>query len=68
MEKYVYNRESLPCPVFPAKPEWVELYYRAWELAFQNVEYIEQEGWKPMNKIKSGWRMPGNGSGRPAIR
>lgn len=47
MEKYVYNRESLPCPVFPAKPEWVELYYRAWELAFQNVEYIEQEGWKP---------------------
>lgn len=47
MEKYVFNREALPCPVFPAKPEWVDLYYRAWELAFQNVEYIDKEGWKP---------------------
>lgn len=47
MEKYVYRRELLPQPVLEGHPEWIDLYYRAWELAFQNVEYIAQEGWKP---------------------
>lgn len=47
MEKYVYKKEALPQPVLAEHPEWIDLYYRAWELAFQNVEYIDQEGWKP---------------------
>lgn len=47
MEKYIYQREALPQPVFPGHEDWIRLYYRAWELAFQNVEYIQQEGWKP---------------------
>lgn len=47
MEKYVYCAEALPKPVVPDHPEWVDLYYKTWELAFRNVEYIEQDGWKP---------------------
>ena len=47
MEKYIYRKEALPKPVLDSHPEWIDLYYRAWELAFQNVEYIQQEGWKP---------------------
>lgn len=47
MEKYIFNKDALPCPVLPECPQWIELYYKTWELAFQNVEYIEQAGWKP---------------------
>lgn len=47
MEKYIYDKKALPQPVLEGHSEWIDLYYRAWELAFQNVEYIEQEGWKP---------------------
>ncbi len=47
MEKYVYQKEHLPRPVLETHPEWLALYDRAWELAFQNVEYIEKPGWKP---------------------
>lgn len=47
MEKFIFDRDALPAPILPDHPEWVELYYQAWELAFQNVDYIEKEGWKP---------------------
>ncbi len=47
MERYIYQKELLPQPVFEGHPQWLELYYRAWELAFANVEYIDQPGWKP---------------------
>lgn len=47
MEKYVYDREALPQPVIEGHPEWVELFYKTWEIAFRNVEYIDQPGWKP---------------------
>ena len=47
MEKYIYCAEALPKPVIPDHPEWIDLYYKTWELAFRNVEYIDQEGWKP---------------------
>ena len=47
MEKYIYQKEALPQPVLPSHPEWIDLYYKTWELAFQNVEYIDQAGWKP---------------------
>lgn len=44
---YIYNKSALPVPVIEGKPEWVELYYKAWELAFHNIDYVEKEGWKP---------------------
>lgn len=47
MEKYVYCKEALPKPVLEGHSDWLELYDRAWELAFRNIEYIEQAGWKP---------------------
>lgn len=46
-KKYVYESSALPRPVLPDHPEWVALYYKAWELAFQNVDYIQKPGWKP---------------------
>ena len=45
MEKYVYCKEALPKPILEGHSDWLELYYRAWELAFRNIEYIEQERW-----------------------
>ncbi len=47
MEMYVYRKEALPQPVLEGYPQWLELYDRAWELAFQNIEYIDKDGWKP---------------------
>ncbi len=47
MEKYVYHKGDMPQPVIEGHPQWLALYDRAWELAFQNVEYIHQPGWKP---------------------
>ena len=47
MDKYIFDPNALPQPILPQHPEWVELYYKTWKLAFQNVEYIEQDGWKP---------------------
>ena len=44
---YIYNRNSLPEPVFEGHEDWVQLYYSAWETAFNNVEYVRKEGWKP---------------------
>ncbi len=32
-------RALLPQPVLPAHPEWGELYWRAWELAVQNIRH-----------------------------
>ncbi len=47
MDRYIYRKESLPEPVIEGHPQWVELYYKTWELAFENVEYIDKAGWKP---------------------
>ncbi len=47
MQKYVYHKQLLPQPVIEGHPEWLEMYDRAWELAFENVEYIDKPGWKP---------------------
>jgi len=32
-------RALLPEPVLPAHPDWVELYWKAWELAVQNIRH-----------------------------
>ena len=46
MGKYIYDKESLPRPIFDQRSDFVDLYYKAWELAFKNVEYIDKDGWK----------------------
>lgn len=47
-ETYIYQKEKLPCPVLTGHDDWINLYYKAWELAFTNIEYIDKPGWKPM--------------------
>ena len=46
MERYVYEKEKLPRPVLDGHKDFIELYYKAWELAFKNIEYIDKPGWK----------------------
>ena len=48
MDKFEYKKELLPEPVLEGHQEWIDLYYKAWELAYTNVEYVQKEGWKPM--------------------
>ncbi len=45
-ERFVYDRSRLPHPVLSGHDDWVRLYYKAWELAFENVEYLNKPGWK----------------------
>ncbi len=45
-EKFVYDKSKLPRPVLEGHDEWIKLYYKAWELAFRNVEYLDRPGWK----------------------
>ncbi len=45
-EKFVYDKSKLPRPVLEGHDEWIKLYYKAWELAFRNVEYLNVPGWK----------------------
>ncbi len=47
MEKFVYDKQKLPIPVLKGHDRWLELYDAAWKMAFENVEYIEKEGWLP---------------------
>ena len=48
MDKYVYDKSKLPRPLINGKEDYIDLYYKAWELAFKNIEYIDKEGWKPI--------------------
>ncbi|MBR2948511.1 MAG: hypothetical protein IKC46_01470 [Lachnospiraceae bacterium] len=43
---YLYQKEVLPHPVLEGHQDWIDLYYKAWELAFTNIEYIDLPGWK----------------------
>ncbi|MBE6688917.1 MAG: hypothetical protein E7588_06530 [Ruminococcaceae bacterium] len=47
MIKYIFNRDKLPRPFLEGREDLTQLYYKAWELAFKNVEYIDKEGWNP---------------------
>ncbi|MGM9763143.1 MAG: MGH1-like glycoside hydrolase domain-containing protein [Candidatus Cryptobacteroides sp.] len=40
-DKGPYPKEALPEPVYSLHPEFVELYYKAWELAWDRVKYQE---------------------------
>ena len=46
MERYIYDENALPRPIYRDREDFVSLYYKAWKMAFQNVEYIDKEGWK----------------------
>ena len=46
-EKYIYKKEKFPIPVLEGREDLVGFYYKAWETAFINVDYIEKENWKP---------------------
>lgn len=57
MKKIIrYDKKKLPVPVYEECPEWVKLYYAAWEMAFGNVEYSSKRGWLPQLIC-----MPGSG-------
>ena len=45
-QKYTYQKEKLPIPVIEGMDELVELYYKTWEIAFKNIDYINLPGWK----------------------
>lgn len=32
-----FDREGIPCPILEGNPEWVDLYWTAWELAWDHV-------------------------------
>lgn len=49
MEKrYRYEKEKLPRPIFDGREDFIRLYYKAWKTAFDNVEYVDKPGWKPV--------------------
>ena len=56
------NRELLPEPVFSAEPGYADLYWKAWELAWEHVEYEDglvqspymDEAWYDLKTGKDG--------------
>ena len=46
MEKYVFDKEKLPRPIIEGEDDYINLYYKAWQTAFENIEYIDKDGWK----------------------
>ena len=36
LPQFAQTRDKLPAPVLAGKPEWVAMYWKAWELAFSN--------------------------------
>lgn len=45
MQKYKYNKNSLPVPVYD---KFLSVYDYVWQTAFKNIDYIEKDGWKPI--------------------
>ncbi len=37
LPKFAEARDALPAPIYDERPEWVEMYWKAWELGFRNV-------------------------------
>ena len=36
---YAYNPDALPKPVLEGRDDWIELYYKAWDLAADNINF-----------------------------
>ena len=45
---YKFDKSALPVPVYEGRDDYTELYYKTWELMFDNVNYTNKKGWKPM--------------------
>lgn len=45
--RYQYHKDALPQIILDDHKDWVQLYDEAWQRAFNNVDYIEKENWKP---------------------
>ncbi len=56
-EKILYRKNELPEPVYDERPDFVNLYYTCWEMAFNNIEHPEKKGWLPYISC-----MPGSGN------
>ena len=54
MEKFVYDKQSSPRPIYDDR--YSALYDYAWKTAFEKVDYVEKAGWKPILTC-----MPGQG-------
>ncbi len=46
MEKFSYNKQNLPTPIYNDK--FTALYDYAWQIAFNNIDYVQKDGWKPI--------------------
>lgn len=55
--KYNNELEKLPKIICDANPDWVKMYYLAWETAFSNIEYPKKEGWLPQMTCMPGMGM-----------
>lgn len=38
LPRFAHSRHLLPSPVWDENPQWVELYWKAWEIAFSNLK------------------------------
>jgi hypothetical protein len=36
LPQFAETRDKLPAPIFAERPDWVAMYWKAWELAFKN--------------------------------
>lgn len=43
-----FDKGTLPKPVYAGRDDLVALYYKAWELMFDNIDYINKKDWKPI--------------------
>jgi glycogen debranching enzyme len=53
----IYQEEKLPSLIYDDKPQWIELYQKAWQIAFGNIETDVPEGW--LTQLTC---MPGSGT------
>ncbi|MCM8764456.1 MAG: hypothetical protein NC830_03730 [Candidatus Omnitrophica bacterium] len=55
-ERFIFDRSSLPEPVYNGDSDFIRLYYACWEIAFKNIEYPDKKNWLPYLTC-----MPGSG-------
>lgn len=48
MEKIAYQKEKLPKPIYGGRDDLISLYQLAWQTAFEKIDYINKDGWKPI--------------------
>lgn len=51
---FLESKQLLPIPVLPERPEWVEMYWRAWELAWLHLQRPKTEAGFVANFIGTG--------------